>query len=63
MVKGSEIGDFGGGELEQLRPWLGSQWPGATLGVPSCQGATRRALVRRRSRAGALPRGHFDHVA
>jgi len=26
------------GELEQLRPWLRSQCPGPTLGVPSCTG-------------------------
>ena len=38
MVKGSEIGGFGGGSLEQLRPWLGSQWPWATPGVPGCTG-------------------------
>ena len=36
MVKRGEIGDFGGGSLEQLRPWLDAQWLGLTLGVPSC---------------------------
>eukprot|EP00964_Phaeocystis_antarctica_P090856 scaffold58190_cov64-Phaeocystis_antarctica.AAC.2 len=36
MVKGGEIGDFGGGSLEHPRQWLGAQWPDLTLGVPSC---------------------------
>eukprot|EP00964_Phaeocystis_antarctica_P006186 scaffold3367_cov52-Phaeocystis_antarctica.AAC.2 len=36
MVKGGEIGDFGGGSLEHPRQWLGAQWRGLTLGVPSC---------------------------
>ena len=31
-------GDFGGGALEPPRRWLGSHWPGFTLGVPSCPG-------------------------
>ena len=57
IVKSSGIGDFGGGWLEQLRRWLGSQWPGPTLGVPSCTGATGRALRRCRGRAEALPWG------
>ena len=35
-VKGSATGDFGGGSLEPLMRWLGSQWPGATLGAPNC---------------------------
>ena len=37
-VKGSEIGDLGGGSLKHPRRWLGSQRPGPTLGVPSCSG-------------------------
>ena len=36
MVKGGEIGDFGGGSLEHPRQWLGAQWIGLTLEVPSC---------------------------
>ena len=36
MVKGGEIGDFGGGSLEHPRQWLGAQWRGLFLGVPSC---------------------------
>ena len=36
MVKGSEISGFGGGWLEQPRQWLGAQWAGLFLGVPSC---------------------------
>ena len=36
MVKRGEIGDFGGGSLEQPRRWLGDQWAGLLLGVPSC---------------------------
>ena len=35
-VKGSEIGDFGGGSLAPPRRWPGAQWLGLTLGVPSC---------------------------
>ena len=36
MAKRGGIGGFGGGALEHLRQWLGSQWPGPALGVPSC---------------------------
>ena len=36
LVMRREIGDFGGGSLEQLRPWRGSQWPRPASGVPSC---------------------------
>ena len=36
MVKGGEIGDFGGGSREPPRRWLGAQWLGPTLGAPSC---------------------------
>ena len=35
-VKGSGIGDFGGGSLEHPRPWLGAQRAGLALGVPGC---------------------------
>ena len=38
MVKGGEIGGFGGGLLEHPRQWLGAQWAGLALGVPSCPG-------------------------
>ena len=34
-VKRSGMGDFGGGSLEHPRLWLGSQWLGLNLGVPS----------------------------
>ena len=36
MVRRSEIGGIGGGLLEQTRRWLGAQWAGLFLGVPSC---------------------------
>ena len=36
MVKGGEIGGFGGGGLEPQQQWLGAQWLGLCLGVPSC---------------------------
>eukprot|EP00964_Phaeocystis_antarctica_P039522 scaffold22614_cov33-Phaeocystis_antarctica.AAC.2 len=36
VVKRSEIRDLGGGSLEHQRRWLGAQYPGLTLGVPSC---------------------------
>ena len=62
MVKGGTIGAFGGGWLEHTRQWLGAQWAGLSLGVPTPTRAARHALRRRRSRAGAVPRGHFDHA-
>ena len=49
MVKGGEIGGFGGGWLEHLQ-------------CAELPRATGRALRRRRRRAGALPWGHFDHA-
>ena len=33
MVKGGEIGGFGGGWLKHPRQWLGTQWPGLSLRV------------------------------
>ena len=36
MVNGGGIGGFGGGALEHPRQWLGAQWAGLFLGVPSC---------------------------
>ena len=30
------IGGFGGGWLEHPRQWLGAEWAGLFLGVPSC---------------------------
>ena len=35
MARRGEIGDFGGSSLEHPRQWLGSQWLGFPLGVPS----------------------------
>jgi hypothetical protein len=35
-VESGGIGDFGGDWLEQPRQWLGAQWAGLFLGVPSC---------------------------
>ena len=35
MVKGGDIGNLGGGSLEHPRQWLGAQWAGLFLGVPS----------------------------
>ena len=48
-----------GGELEQLRPWLGIPVAGAHPGRAELHGAAGRALGRQRSRAGRrlLPRG------
>ena len=34
MVKGGEIGGFGGGSLEHPRQWLGAQWLSLFLGAP-----------------------------
>ena len=63
MVRRGEMGDCGGGWLEHPRPWLGAQWPGLALEVPSCPEPPGALLLRRcRSRAGALPRGHFAHA-
>jgi hypothetical protein len=31
-AKGGAIGGFGGGWLEQPRPWRGAQWAGLSLG-------------------------------
>eukprot|EP00964_Phaeocystis_antarctica_P049253 scaffold28555_cov58-Phaeocystis_antarctica.AAC.4 len=58
-----EMGGFGGGKLEHPRPWLGSHWAGLSLESAEPARAVRRALKRHRSRAGALPRGHFDRAA
>ena len=33
---GRKFGGFGGGWLEHPRQWLGAQWVGLFLGVPSC---------------------------
>ena len=55
MVEGGEIGGSGGGGWALSGPAL----PGSAE-LPR---TTRRALRRRRSRAGALPRLHFDHAA
>jgi len=35
-VKGGGLGDFGGSSREPPRQWLGAQWLGLILGVPSC---------------------------
>eukprot|EP00964_Phaeocystis_antarctica_P059710 scaffold35485_cov76-Phaeocystis_antarctica.AAC.8 len=63
MVKGGGIGGFGVGQLEHPRRWLGAQWAGLSRGSAEPARAARRALRRHRSRAGALPGGHFDHAA
>eukprot|EP00964_Phaeocystis_antarctica_P032302 scaffold18286_cov49-Phaeocystis_antarctica.AAC.3 len=49
--------------LEHARQWLGAQWAGLSRGSAEPARAARRALRRHRSRAGALPGGHFDHAA
>ena len=68
----SEMGDFGGDWLEHPGQWLGAHrslasTPGecrAARGwVGGGAGGGRRALKCRRSRALALPRGHFDRAA
>ena len=68
-VKASEISHSGRGYLEHPSQWRRALWPGLLLYHPllpprGCTPptATRRALRRRRSRAGALPIGHFDHA-
>eukprot|EP00964_Phaeocystis_antarctica_P115258 scaffold79217_cov52-Phaeocystis_antarctica.AAC.2 len=57
------IGSFGGGWLEHPRQCLGAQRVDLSLRVTEPPKAARRALRRHRSRAGALPRLHFDHAA
>ena len=36
MVKGRDIGGFGGGWLEHQRQWLDALWAGLFMGVSSC---------------------------
>ena len=36
VLKRGGMGDLGGGWLEHPRPWLGAQWVGLFLRVPSC---------------------------
>ena len=55
--------DFGGVSLEHPRQWLGARWLGLCPGCAELRRAARRALRRHGGRAGALPTGHFDHVA
>ena len=74
QVTGGCIGGFGGGSLEHPRQWLGAQWAGLSpwecraaqsrqATITAARGlvclSVRRALRRHRSRAGALPRGHY----
>ena len=67
MVKGGEIGGFGGGLLDHPRQWLGTQWAGLSLGVPSRP--ERRARLEEAQEPswgtaqGTLPRGYFGHAA
>ena len=49
------MGGFGGGKLEHPRRWLGAQWTGLSPWSAEPARAVKRALRRRRSRAGALP--------
>ena len=53
MVKGHGIGDFGGGELEHPRQWLGAQRADLFQGVLTAGHALRRHW----NRVGALPPG------
>ena len=60
--KGRGIGDFGGGSIEQLRPWMESDWLGPTPGVSSCTeppGAPRGAAG---AELGRYQGGHFGHA-
>ena len=61
MVKGSEIGDFGGGSARAPEAVAGIPLAGADPGSAELHRATRRALRRHRSRAGAPNPNHFDH--
>ena len=64
------LGDFAGGfavskirdfALQAARSRPPRRWAGLSApGRAALPGAARRALRRRRSRAAALPRGHFD---
>eukprot|EP00964_Phaeocystis_antarctica_P055149 scaffold32422_cov40-Phaeocystis_antarctica.AAC.1 len=54
MVKRRGIGDFGGGQLEHPRWWLGAPWSG--VGSVELARAIRRALSRRKSRPRTPPR-------
>ena len=56
MVKGDGIGGFGGESLEHPRQWLGAQWAGLFLGVPSWGTAMGGALTELRRRATARRR-------
>ena len=63
MAKGDKIGGFGGGWLEHPRQWLGAQWAGLFLRVPSCPeplGASRGGTG---AKMGHCQGGHFDHAA
>ena len=44
MVKAGEISGFGGGSLEQPRPWLGARWLGLYPGSAELSGAARGRL-------------------
>ena len=55
MVKGGEIGGYGGGSLEPPRWWLGPQWLGLTLWGAELPRAAGGALWRCKSRAEAPP--------
>ena len=67
MVKGGEIGGFGGGSLEHPRQWLGAQWSGlSSPGSAAPPRAARGALCEEAqepssgtAKEEALPRGHF----
>ena len=64
-AKGSGIGNFGGGWLEQPRQWLGTQWPGHSVAW-ECRAAQSRLTrpARRRWRVWVVPRrSGFDRTA
>eukprot|EP00964_Phaeocystis_antarctica_P063357 scaffold38022_cov48-Phaeocystis_antarctica.AAC.3 len=63
MVKGGDIGDFGGGSLEHPKQWLCAQWAGLALGVPSCAQSHEARPEEVQEPSWALPRLHFDHAA
>ena len=57
MLNGGETGGFGGGSLEQPRRWLGAQWAGLFLGVPSCPGPPGAPLGGAGAELGRCPGG------
>ena len=62
MVKGGEIGGFGGGELGHPRHWLGAQWVGLFLGVQSCPEPPGAPWGGAGAELGHCQGGHFERA-